>query len=191
MNDELNLDADCSLREAIQAANIDAALSGCAAGSGADAITVPAGILRLRRVGANEDNNSTGDLDILQDVTIRGAGGFLTVIDGNATDRVARNSSSDTCFSAVFSSATTNTGALIGWLRRRTASLPRTSPGWSAPTISRRRLGPSVCRSLGGKRGGQERQLSNVMMKAAASMPGASTAGEQGKHEVPGGRGKA
>lgn len=87
-NDELNGDADCSLREAIQAANTDAAVSGCAAGSGADTITLPAGTHRLRRVGANEDGNATGDLDVVQDVTILGAGGFLTVIDGNATDRV-------------------------------------------------------------------------------------------------------
>ena len=87
-NDELNGDADCSLREAIQAANTDSAVSGCAAGSGADTITVPAGTYRLRRVGAGEDGNATGDLDVLQDVTILGAGGFLTVIDGNATDRV-------------------------------------------------------------------------------------------------------
>jgi CSLREA domain-containing protein len=86
-NDELNGDADCSLREAIQAANTDSAVSGCVAGSGADTITVPPGTYRLRRVGAGEDGNATGDLDVLQDLTIRGAGGFLTVIDGNATDR--------------------------------------------------------------------------------------------------------
>lgn len=87
-NDELNGDADCSLREAIQAANTDTAVSGCAAGSGADTITVPAGTYRLRRTGANEDSNSTGDLDVLGDVTILGDPGMLTVIDGNATDRV-------------------------------------------------------------------------------------------------------
>lgn len=87
-NDELNGDADCSLREAIQAANTDSAVSGCAAGSGADTITVPAGTYRLRRVGANENNNATGDLDVLGDVTIEGAGGYLTAIDGNGTDRV-------------------------------------------------------------------------------------------------------
>jgi CSLREA domain-containing protein len=87
-NDELNGDADCSLREAIQAANTDTAVSGCVAGSGADTITLPIGTYRLRRVGANEDGNATGDLDVLGDVTIRGAGGFLSVVDGNGTDRV-------------------------------------------------------------------------------------------------------
>lgn len=83
--DELDGDTDCSLREAIQAANTDAAVSGCAAGSGADTITVPAGFYQLTRVGAGEDGNATGDLDVASDVTIRGTG---AVIDGNDTDRV-------------------------------------------------------------------------------------------------------
>jgi CSLREA domain-containing protein len=50
--------ADCSLREAIAAAN---------AAAGADTITLPAGTyqLTLANVGANEDSNTTGDLDIL------------------------------------------------------------------------------------------------------------------------------
>src|SRR5689334_20044091 len=54
-NDELNGDADCSLREAIQAANTDTAVSGCAAGSGGDTIALPIGTYRLRRVGAGEN----------------------------------------------------------------------------------------------------------------------------------------
>jgi CSLREA domain-containing protein len=83
--DELDGDADCSLREAIQAANTDAAVSGCVAGSGADTIAVPAGFYQLTRVGAGDDGNATGDLDVASDVTIRGIG---AVIDGNDTDRV-------------------------------------------------------------------------------------------------------
>lgn len=39
VDDELNSDGDCSLREAVQAANTDAAVDGCAAGSGVDTIT--------------------------------------------------------------------------------------------------------------------------------------------------------
>ena len=42
-NDELNTDGSCSLREAIEAANTDTAVDGCAAGNGADVITLPAG----------------------------------------------------------------------------------------------------------------------------------------------------
>jgi CSLREA domain-containing protein len=83
--DELDGDADCSLREAIQAANTDTAVSGCTAGSGADTITVPAGFYALTRVGASENGNATGDLDVQSDVTIQGTG---AVIDGNDTDRV-------------------------------------------------------------------------------------------------------
>ncbi len=83
--DQLDGDADCSLREAIQAANTDAAVSGCAAGGGADTITVPAGFYALTRVGASENGNATGDLDVASDVTITGAG---AVIDGNDIDRV-------------------------------------------------------------------------------------------------------
>ena len=83
--DELDGDNECSLREAIQAANTDTAVSGCVAGSGADTITVPAGFYALTRVGASENGNATGDLDVACDVTITGSG---AVIDGNDTDRV-------------------------------------------------------------------------------------------------------
>lgn len=83
--DQLNGDAACSLREAIQAANTDAPVSGCAAGNGADTITVPPGFYSLTRVGASENGNATGDLDVASDVTITGTG---AVIDGNDIDRV-------------------------------------------------------------------------------------------------------
>ncbi len=72
-------DADCSLREAIIAAN---------ALAGADTIVVPAGTYLLTLVGAAEDASATGDLDITGDVTITGAGAGSTIVDGNATDRV-------------------------------------------------------------------------------------------------------
>src|SRR5436190_20379271 len=41
--DELNADGDCSLREAIAAANTDAAVDACAAGSGFDVVVLAAG----------------------------------------------------------------------------------------------------------------------------------------------------
>src|SRR5687767_3174871 len=66
-NDELNADGDCSLREAIQAANADAGVDDCAAGSGADTIALPAGAYTLAIAGAGEDANATGDLDIVSD----------------------------------------------------------------------------------------------------------------------------
>jgi len=48
-DDELSTDGDCSLREAIQAANVDAAVDACPAGIGSDTIDVPAGIQVLDR----------------------------------------------------------------------------------------------------------------------------------------------
>src|SRR3990170_536776 len=71
--------SDCSLREAIIAAN---------ASPGADTITLPAAIYILTIAGANEDAAATGDLDITGDLTINGAGAATTIIDGGDLDRV-------------------------------------------------------------------------------------------------------
>ncbi|MBN1200559.1 MAG: hypothetical protein JXJ20_01765 [Anaerolineae bacterium] len=69
---------DCSLRGALTQANNM---------PGADVINVPAGVYVL--TGAADDQaNASGDLDILDDVTIRGAGAASTIIDGNGIDRV-------------------------------------------------------------------------------------------------------
>ncbi len=76
--DELNSDGDCSLREAIEAANRDVAVDACPAGAGADRVIVPAGTYRLTLGGGNEDGNQTGDLDILDDLTLQGAGAELS-----------------------------------------------------------------------------------------------------------------
>ncbi len=86
--DELNNDGDCSLREAIQAANTDTAVDACPAGSGDDIITLPAGTYTLTLSGVGEDGNTTGDLDITDNLTINGAGAASTVIDGGGIDRV-------------------------------------------------------------------------------------------------------
>lgn len=71
--------ADCSLREAIIAAN---------AHSGSDAITVPAGVYTLSIAGASEDASATGDLDIIGNLTINGANAATTIIDGADLDRI-------------------------------------------------------------------------------------------------------
>jgi CSLREA domain-containing protein len=86
--DELNEDGDCSLREAIQAANTDSAIDACLAGSGEDTINLPAGEYILEIVGAQEDDNQTGDLDIIDDLIIIGEGDDNTIIDANHIDRV-------------------------------------------------------------------------------------------------------
>ncbi len=87
-DDELNGDGDCSLREAIQAANLNTAVDACAAGSGADIIELPAGTYTLSIAGEGEDGNATGDLDISGNLTINGAGEATTIIDGAHLDRV-------------------------------------------------------------------------------------------------------
>jgi CSLREA domain-containing protein len=87
--DELNTDGDCSLREAIKAANSDSAVDACAAGSGADTITLPAGVYTLTLQGTGEDIAATGDLDITGALTITGADAASTIVEsGNQNDRV-------------------------------------------------------------------------------------------------------
>ncbi len=55
LTDELNNDGDCALREAIRAANLDAAVDACAAGSGADTIVLQSGVTyTLTRAGADD-----------------------------------------------------------------------------------------------------------------------------------------
>ena len=62
--DELNADGDCSLREALQAANANAAVDACTAGTpGLDTVVLPAGTIPL---------NVT--VNITDAVTIRGTG---------------------------------------------------------------------------------------------------------------------
>jgi len=71
--------SDCSLREAVLAAN---------AGSGGDTIALPAGHYRLAVPGPGEDAAATGDLDLTENVTITGAGARSTVVDAQGIDRV-------------------------------------------------------------------------------------------------------
>lgn len=51
---------------------------------GADTIMLRAGTYRLTLAGAGEDAAATGDLDILQNLTIEGAGAMQTIIDASA-----------------------------------------------------------------------------------------------------------
>jgi CSLREA domain-containing protein len=57
--------ADCSLREAILAAN---------AASGTDIVSLSAGTYRLAIPGINEDGGTTGDLDVSSPIALTGAG---------------------------------------------------------------------------------------------------------------------
>jgi len=74
--------ADCSLREAIEAANV------ATTNGEAGAVIVPAGHYVLTLTGTGETANATGDLDIRNDMAIYGAGMDQTIIDANSIDRV-------------------------------------------------------------------------------------------------------
>jgi CSLREA domain-containing protein len=77
-NDGACTPRDCSLREAIFAAN----------GLADAEIDLPAGTFRLSIPGRDEDQNATGDLDIRAGTTIRGKGARKTIIDGRGVDRL-------------------------------------------------------------------------------------------------------
>ncbi len=63
--------ADCSLREAVDAAN---------ATGGPDEVVLPAGTYTLTRTGGDENLNDSGDLDISESLTISGAVSATTII---------------------------------------------------------------------------------------------------------------
>ncbi|MEW5869552.1 MAG: choice-of-anchor Q domain-containing protein [Chloroflexota bacterium] len=91
--DEYNTSSStCSLREAITAANTNAAFSGCSAGSSSsqDSVVLAAGAYYLTRTGANEDNNVTGDLDVKGNMLIMGDmfGSGPISVNANLVDRV-------------------------------------------------------------------------------------------------------
>lgn len=93
--DSVANDGNCSLREAITAANTNLA-SGAAngeCGTGQpppfDRIELPAGSFRLDRTGAIDDTNAAGDLDIRRSgIQIVGAGADVTEIRGDRKERV-------------------------------------------------------------------------------------------------------
>jgi CSLREA domain-containing protein len=78
--DTLDALGNCSLREAIIAANTDSAQDGCAAGSGDDTIVLGAATYVLGLSGS-DDLAAVGDLDITANLTINGSGANATVID--------------------------------------------------------------------------------------------------------------
>lgn len=88
--DELNSDGDCSLREAIRAANLDQAVDACPAGNGTDTINLPAGVYSLTIPGRSENATLTGDLDIVSPLMLVGAGAANTFIDAGGVPGIDR-----------------------------------------------------------------------------------------------------
>jgi CSLREA domain-containing protein len=79
LDDELNADGDCSLREAIQAANTDTAVDACPPGSGVDSISVPTGTITL----------SSQLPAVSSTLTITGSGAANTILQANANPNTA------------------------------------------------------------------------------------------------------
>ena len=69
---------DCTLGEAIQAANTDLPVDGCSAGAGTDTIILPAGTYTLSVI---DDATATGLPRITSNVVIQGAGAATTIIE--------------------------------------------------------------------------------------------------------------
>lgn len=88
VTDELNADGDCSLREAVRAANTNLAVDACGAGSGADTIVLQSSVTyNLARVGT-DDTAINGDLDLTESVTIVGNGAVIDANGATTLDRV-------------------------------------------------------------------------------------------------------
>lgn len=96
--DDLAANGNCTLREAVRAANTDAAVDGCTGGAGTDRIVLDPGRYELSIAGRGEDNAATGDLDLTTDMEIRSSNtvdppfGFVPhlsqpTIDANGIDR--------------------------------------------------------------------------------------------------------
>lgn len=78
VDDEVNNDGNCSLREALRAAAMDKAVDACAAGSGSDIVVLPKGTYVL----------TAGQLEIAGTVTISGSTNGPSILDGNASGSV-------------------------------------------------------------------------------------------------------
>ena len=110
--DVLANDGVCTLREAVIAANTDfpsgPAFGECPAGSGADLIVLTVnGTYSFAIPGTGENAALTGDLDLTEEVEIRGTSPTLQVINGQLLDRVFWVASS---VSATFNNVTITGG---------------------------------------------------------------------------------
>lgn len=85
-DDTIADDGEISLREAVLAANTDLPVEDCPAGGFRDTILLPSGTFTLSAGG--EDDLAAGQLDITNNLIIRGDAGGKTIIAGNSIDRV-------------------------------------------------------------------------------------------------------
>ncbi len=98
--DDTTVNGNCTLREALIAANTDTAVDACPAGNGADTILLSGATYTLTIPGTIEDAAATGDLDVTSTVTIRGTGASTTIIQAGTSNPVTGACSS--CVDRVF-----------------------------------------------------------------------------------------
>lgn len=94
--DEYGTGPNCSLREAITAAQTNSGFGGCPAGFASDEILLPGGDYLITRAGAGEDTNMTGDFDITggNPLEIRAKGpNARVIVNGNDLDRIFHKTS--------------------------------------------------------------------------------------------------
>ena len=110
--DDATANGNCTLREAIIAANTDAVRDQCPAGSGSDTIQLQAGTYTLSLGPAGDNAAATGDLDVVNGgLTIVGAGAGATAIDGGGIDRVLHLAASGGAISVTIRDLTIRGGA--------------------------------------------------------------------------------
>jgi CSLREA domain-containing protein len=87
--DEFGAAGNCTLREAIQAANTDADFGGCVRKRGGidDVVVLTGGTEYDLGIGGLDDANATGDLDVTTKMTLEVRGEGQAVIDANDVDR--------------------------------------------------------------------------------------------------------
>ena len=73
-------DGTLSLREAIYLANLNTGVT--------DNVVLKKGTYKITIAGDGEDDNATGDFDILDSINIKNASGAKPIVDGNGFDRV-------------------------------------------------------------------------------------------------------
>ncbi len=76
--DDITVNGNCTLREAVISANADSGADNCITGSGADTISLPSGLFVL----------SLGQIDLGSEMEIVGQGMDQTVIDGSLSTRI-------------------------------------------------------------------------------------------------------
>ena len=127
-----NLDL-CSLREMIQAVNINADYGGCRKGTGN--VSIPAGTYALSHAGAGQDNNVTGNLDIKATITLVGAGMTASIVNAGQIDRVFQVHSGTTAMTdlKITGGAVTGTSQGGGLLNASTLTLTRVTVSGKPP----------------------------------------------------------